>query len=415
MKRTARSILCILTLAVLIGLSVLPTFSALAAPTNPGTTNLIAWWSLDETSGTRNDSHGTNHLTDNNTVTYATGKIGNAASFALANSEYFNIGDNAAISMGDIDFTLTGWVRLSSLPTTYQGLLAKGPASGDGKLFEYYIFIDPTVNLFSFLVGNGSVFCIVSSNNFGALSPATWYDIATWHDSINNQIYISINNSTPNATSCTTGSYNSLNSMGFGRAEQYPGSYADATLDEWSIYKEVLSTDELTWLYNSGTGRSYCEVASNCATATPTNTATSTHTATATSTATSTVTYTSTLTSTATYTPTHTATATNTVTSTHTLTPSATSVNTDTPTATATNTATETATPTITFTPSTTPTITNTPPNTGTAANMMTALWQNSISYGDAAQVSVTSLLCLVVVIGLLAWLVITTLQRKRK
>ncbi|MBU0513002.1 MAG: hypothetical protein KJ638_15045, partial [Chloroflexi bacterium] len=42
---------------------------------------LVAWWSLDETSGTRYDSHGGNHLSDNNTVGYSTGKQGNSANF----------------------------------------------------------------------------------------------------------------------------------------------------------------------------------------------------------------------------------------------------------------------------------------------------------------------------------------------
>lgn len=36
-------------------------------------TSLVSYWNLVETSGTRNDSHGTNHLTDNNTVGHATG------------------------------------------------------------------------------------------------------------------------------------------------------------------------------------------------------------------------------------------------------------------------------------------------------------------------------------------------------
>jgi hypothetical protein len=35
--------------------------------------SLVSYWELDEASGTRNDSHGTNHLTDNNTVTLANG------------------------------------------------------------------------------------------------------------------------------------------------------------------------------------------------------------------------------------------------------------------------------------------------------------------------------------------------------
>jgi hypothetical protein len=36
-------------------------------------TNLMAYWNLDEDSGTRKDSAGTNNLTDNNTVTDAPG------------------------------------------------------------------------------------------------------------------------------------------------------------------------------------------------------------------------------------------------------------------------------------------------------------------------------------------------------
>lgn len=42
------------------------------------TGSLISYWDLGEPSGTRSDQHGTNHLTDNNTVTTAAGKIPNA-------------------------------------------------------------------------------------------------------------------------------------------------------------------------------------------------------------------------------------------------------------------------------------------------------------------------------------------------
>ena len=38
-------------------------------------TSMVSWWALNETSGTRNDSHGTNHLTDNNTVTSSIGPV----------------------------------------------------------------------------------------------------------------------------------------------------------------------------------------------------------------------------------------------------------------------------------------------------------------------------------------------------
>src|SRR5688572_29665368 len=76
-------------------------------------TSLIAHWRLEETSDTRFDAHSTNHLTDNNTVASATGKLGTAASFTAANQESLAIADNAALSMGDLDFTLAGWVYIN--------------------------------------------------------------------------------------------------------------------------------------------------------------------------------------------------------------------------------------------------------------------------------------------------------------
>ena len=47
------------------------------------TTNLISYWKLDETSGTRVDSVGNNDLTDNNTVLYGAGKQGNGADLEI--------------------------------------------------------------------------------------------------------------------------------------------------------------------------------------------------------------------------------------------------------------------------------------------------------------------------------------------
>lgn len=44
--------------------------------------NLQAYWNLDEASGTRNDSHSTNHLTDNNTVTQAAGPGSSVSAWA---------------------------------------------------------------------------------------------------------------------------------------------------------------------------------------------------------------------------------------------------------------------------------------------------------------------------------------------
>src|SRR5688572_27825357 len=99
---------------------------------------LIAHWRLDEASGTRVDAHGGNDLGEINNVGQAAGKIGNAASFVGGNSEALGILDNAALSMGDFDFTLAGWVRFDTLDGA--GLVGKW-ATGT---LEYLVHFDGT-------------------------------------------------------------------------------------------------------------------------------------------------------------------------------------------------------------------------------------------------------------------------------
>ena len=58
------------------------------------TDDLVAYWTLDEASGTRSDSVGSSDLTDINTVTSAPGILNGAAQFTAANNEYFEVADN---------------------------------------------------------------------------------------------------------------------------------------------------------------------------------------------------------------------------------------------------------------------------------------------------------------------------------
>ena len=82
---------------------------------------VISYWKLDEVSGTRFDTVGSNNLTDINNVGFETGQItipaaGNAASFVRANAEQLDGPAIGSLDFGDEDFTIAGWVKLSSLP-----------------------------------------------------------------------------------------------------------------------------------------------------------------------------------------------------------------------------------------------------------------------------------------------------------
>lgn len=77
---------------------------------------LVSYWTLGEASGERADSHGAHPLTDNNTVSNATGHHGSdavAASFGAPSGEYLSAADHA-----DFDFTtgfsVSAWILMNT-------------------------------------------------------------------------------------------------------------------------------------------------------------------------------------------------------------------------------------------------------------------------------------------------------------
>lgn len=211
--------------------------------------SLKAYWRLDEASGTRNDTKGANHLTDNNTVTSGTGKISNAADCEIDNNEYLSISDNADLSLGaDTDFTIFCWVKPESF-AGYGGIVSKGNPSAVAT-FEYTVDLDPS-GYFRFYVGNGSSFGIVDTSSLGAVSAGTWYSIAAWHSSADDKVYISRDNGTPISATWAGGTRDGGDVFCIG-SEGGIASFFDGLIDEVLFTKRLLTTDERTALYNSG-------------------------------------------------------------------------------------------------------------------------------------------------------------------
>ena len=140
--------------------------------------NLISYWKLDETSGTRNDSQGSNNLADNNTVTSGTGKINNAGLFTAANSEYLSIASNSSLVCSGVSFTFSAWVKLNST-TNYQAIISKFNGSTNLE-YELAYRID-NGNKFRFMVANSnfSVYADIDASMSGA-STGTWYYLVAW-------------------------------------------------------------------------------------------------------------------------------------------------------------------------------------------------------------------------------------------
>lgn len=224
--------------------------------------NLVSFWELEEASGSRVDAHGSNHLTDVNTVTQSPGKVGNAAQFTAANGEYLSIADNAALSMTDTDFAIAGWVRLNTKAN--EVIAAKYRTNTNSREYLlYYAASDGATQRFIFIVSaNGISTAAVVANNFGEPATGTWYFVVAWHDSVANTINIQINNGTANSTAHTTGVFNGTDDFRIGALyASSPIYFWDGRIDQLGIWKRTLTATEKTWLYNSGNGRSYAEVA----------------------------------------------------------------------------------------------------------------------------------------------------------
>lgn len=236
-------------------LSGLSGISAINAAASSLIASLVAYWRLGEASGARVDLVSAMSLTDNNTVTQATGKVGDAAQFTAANSEWLSIADNTTLSSGNIDFTIACWVYLDSKPSLC-GIVGKWTITGNQQ--EYLIsYVGGGTDRFFFVASSaGNNQTNRQASTFGAPSTGTWYLIVAWHDAAADTVNIQINNGTVDTTTGYTGGlFDSTAEFTVGR---YNGTnYWDGRIDEVGIWKRVLTTNERTLLYNGGAGRTW--------------------------------------------------------------------------------------------------------------------------------------------------------------
>lgn len=210
-----------------------------AAPVMDGTLtpHLVAYWPLDEAAGTRHDAHGAHHLTDNNTVGYATGILTQSAAFSAANYEYLSIlSDDFTIATGDL--TLAAWVRLDVLGGTAPIFERDG---------EYNVNIE----------NNHVVFTLAKMQRITAatsLNVASWYHIAAIFDATGDAMRLYVNGlPSPTATFTATPS-NYGAPLRIGRDSAH---YLNGRVDAVGVWRRALTASEISDLYNNGIGVAY--------------------------------------------------------------------------------------------------------------------------------------------------------------
>lgn len=140
----------------------------------PQLPNIEGLFQLEEASGNRIDqSANTNTLTDNNTVTSGTGKIGTGASFAEATSEYLSIASGSLTGLNNTTFSISAWINHA---TGAQDAIVGGDAAGNRSI---YVNADGTIGLIKAgVIGVGASTATV---NDGSLSHIlVTYDTSAW-------------------------------------------------------------------------------------------------------------------------------------------------------------------------------------------------------------------------------------------
>lgn len=208
---------------------------------------IVAHWKMNETSGQRNDAHsGAYHLTDVNTVTYATGKIGNSALFTRANSEYLQGPTGAPFNIAAAaSFTL--WWKATTLPSANMGIVGKWTNTGQ---FSYRLWTNSS-NALSWS-GSPDGTTTTTKAHSVSLATGTWYFLYCYFDGSN--LGIAVDNGA--AQTAAFSGYPFAGSDEF-RPGRMLSAHLGGEIDSLSFWNSTLSAGELTDLYNSGNGLDY--------------------------------------------------------------------------------------------------------------------------------------------------------------
>jgi hypothetical protein len=209
------------------------------------TDNLQAFYKLSDLA----DSSGNNRtLTNNGNVSFASGKLGNAAVFDGSGNGYLSIENYQWAEFGSNSFALQAWINPASV-SMGKSVISKG---NDGDLGDnvWTLEFNSSENLEFFgAPGLGSVI----SSNF-AFSQNTWYHIMLVRDSDTYKFYVNgtLTSTVTNNSPIEQGGHLLVGSGWYDPSSSYR-SY-DGQIDAVGIWNRALSDAEVAALYNSGTG-----------------------------------------------------------------------------------------------------------------------------------------------------------------
>lgn len=215
------------------------------------TTNLIAYYKLSNTT----DEIGGFTLTNNNTVAFSAGKIGDAADGSSSNSnKSLSSADNLGISSATAATSFSAWISVTTAPATNTAQTYLSHTTASTGYARQIIYEDAAgVKKLSFSM-YGTTQTLISYNV--TLTPGTWYHVVIVDDGTNGTLYlnaIAVAGPTTRATG-TSATWNAkLNLL----CRAVPDNYSSGLIDEVGVWTRALTASEVSILYNGGVGNQY--------------------------------------------------------------------------------------------------------------------------------------------------------------
>ena len=195
---------------------------------------LIAYWRMDEASGTRADIIGSNDLADTNTVGSAAGLLGTAADFEASNSEYLSNGLPTGLDL-PTSYTIDCYIR----PEAVGGIQILHKRENAAQITIYLngnqaaLYTDAQV-LSTPTLANGSDYHVAVARD-GTTTASVW---------VNNV----------ETTGTMAGTNTPLSASLFVGQDNAGANFYDGLMQHMAVWRRTLSDAQIAKRYNGGAG-----------------------------------------------------------------------------------------------------------------------------------------------------------------
>lgn len=219
---------------------------------------LMAYWKLEETSGTRQSSYGSIPLTDVNSVGTEAGKHGLAASFTVGSDQLLTTEEGVAAEwLTGAEFTVSAWLRLGAKDAEMAAIGRYG-FGGLDYVDELLLTYDAIADRFRLYVSNGpdlGGFTLLVAETFGSPVINDWVHVVCGRRGGN--IFLRVNNQENTEVYEGAPALNNPVPFTLGNAFDTANIPWEGAIDEVAVWNRALTEDELTQLWNGGAGKFY--------------------------------------------------------------------------------------------------------------------------------------------------------------